>query len=90
MPGNITSRRGDGRRDFLEISVLPDGDIFVKVMETNDDGKIKIAHVEFCTSQGGGYHPKTWKALDALRIAMKEDNQDPYSPERYRQEIKED
>ena len=40
------------------------------------------ASVEFCTYGGGGGSTRTWKALQALAVAMAEDNADPHQQAR--------
>lgn len=58
-----------------------DGDIHIMVLEGNHQGDIKnSAGIEFCTAFiGGGGSPETFKALNALMIAMQKDNDNPRS-----------
>jgi hypothetical protein len=76
-------RKGDGN-DFLDIHLSHDGDVFVFVKGCDRKGQPSEAQVEFCAPNGGGYHPRTIAALYALAKAMKEDNDDPNSPLRYK------
>lgn len=69
----------------LRLHIQDDGDVVVVVTAGNCDGDpdqadkaFKSASVEFCTYSGGGGSTETWKALQALAIAMAKDNADPY------------
>ena len=76
-------RNGEIPESFLEVMLSHDGDIYVLVKGQNKKGIIEESQVEFCASNGGGYHPKTLEALYNLAEAMEKDNHDPISPERY-------
>jgi hypothetical protein len=78
-------RRGDGGPDtFLEVSLSHDSDFYVRIRGRDHRGNIVEGVVEFCAPNGGGYHPKTRRALQQLMRAMHKDNSDPKSPDRYK------
>jgi len=54
------------------------GDIIVRVLEFDSDGRMKaVAEVEFCTiGQGGGQSPLTFEALLIVIDAMKADDRE--------------
>ncbi len=66
---------------FLEARKDPDGDIFVSVGQTGGDEQT----VDFPSKiSGGGCSPRTYKALEVLLQAIKEDNEDKGLPESFR------
>ncbi len=75
MPvGEFVARKEDmSQEGRLRLFKEQDGDICVSVIE--DDGN--MAGIQFCTvGMGGGKSGKTLAALNALALAMQEDNQE--------------
>lgn len=75
----MVDRKEDMSPDgFLRLIMEDDGDIIVSVASGDPNGGLRhFADVQFCTSfGGGGASPKTHKALQALMIALAEDNRD--------------
>jgi hypothetical protein len=73
MPvGQFVARKEDmSPNGRLRLIKEEDGDICVAVIE--DDGT--MTDVQFCTFAGGGKSPRTLEALEALALAMLDDNQ---------------
>jgi len=80
-------RRMGGRHGvYLEVRIDPDGDIFVSVGQIGDGEQT----VDFPSEiSGGGCSPRTYKILQALLQAMKEDNEDENLPSSFRGYFKE-
>lgn len=58
----------------LTVMVQSDGDVILHILQ--DDGQ--SADIEFCApGAGGGGSSRTWRALQAVHEAMREDNEDP-------------
>lgn len=72
----IVRRKDDSKDGFLEVHLSHDGDIFVFIKGHDRSGMPSETQAEFCSPNGGGYHPRTIKALYELAKAMEEDNED--------------
>jgi hypothetical protein len=80
MDDNFQIRLEDmSARGQLRLFREEDGDIIVSIVPEGDDGRLKRSvSVQFCLpGSGGGGSPRTFKALQALLVAMQEDNEDP-------------
>jgi len=68
---------GSRHGSFLEVRKDPDGDIFVSVGQIGDSEQT----VDFPSEiSGGGCSPCTYKALEALLQAIRQDNEDESLP----------
>lgn len=78
-------RKGDVPGTFLELTLSHDGDVYFAVKGQDTRGQFHEVQIEFIAPNGGGYHPNTISALHDLAKAMKEDNNDPECPQRYKE-----